>query len=76
MADTTPHLQRWRAADHAATEASKTLLEKALAFHEGRGPEPTISDRIRVSELREQSQLLYRKAMAEMDELSAQLRGR
>lgn len=71
----TPHLQRWRDADRAATEASRVLLEKTIAFYEARGPEPTVGDRMRVSELREQSQLLYRKAMAEMDELSTQLRG-
>jgi hypothetical protein len=69
------HFDRWLEADTAAMEASMSLVASIGAFYKGAGPEPTLADRARVSGLREDAQRLYRRAMFELEELGAQIRG-
>jgi hypothetical protein len=69
------HFDHWLEADKEARDASKALIASIAAFYEMSGPEPTLADRARVSELREHAQRLYRRAMFELEELAAQMRG-
>jgi hypothetical protein len=72
----TPHLERWLDADCKAHAASKEMLQAQSAYLAGKGPPPSESMRAEVQRLREEAARLYKIAMGELDEISAQVSGK
>jgi hypothetical protein len=68
-----PKLEAWRAADQAAYQASSALLERRKAYFQRRGPKPATEEIELVADLRMRAQALFRRAIDELEEVTAQL---